>query len=61
MYIAMPGDVAASFRVRIPRPSKTFTLKDTYSTAAKRGSVFIGLMTPNCAIWPRYQRAVLMK
>ena len=36
-------------------------LQDTDSTAAKRGSVFIGLMTPNVAIWSRYQRAVLMR
>ena len=36
-------------------------LKDTDSTVAKRGSVFIGLMTPNGAIWSRYQRAVLMR
>ena len=31
------------------------------STVAKRGSMFIGLMTPNGAIWFRYQRAVLMR
>ena len=36
-------------------------LKDLYSTAPKRGSVFIGLMTPDGAIWSRYQRAVLMR
>ena len=36
-------------------------VKDTDSTVAKRGSVFIGLMTPNGAIWSRYQRAVLMR
>ena len=36
-------------------------LKDRDSTAPKRGSVFIGLMTPDGAIWSRYQRAVLMK
>ena len=36
-------------------------LKDTDSTVAKRGSVFIGLITPNGAIWSRYQRAVLMR
>ena len=31
------------------------------STAPKRGSVFIRLMTPDGAIWSRYQRAVLMR
>ena len=36
-------------------------IKDLNSTVAIRGSVFIGLMTPNGAIWFRYQRAVLMK
>ena len=36
-------------------------IKDTDSTAPKRGSVFIGLMTPDGAIWSRYQRAVLMR
>ena len=36
-------------------------LKDLYSTAPKRGSVFIGLMTPDGAIWSRYQRTVLMR
>ena len=35
--------------------------KDLYSTAPKRGSVFIGLMTPDGAIWFRYQRTVLMR
>ena len=35
--------------------------KDTDSTAPKRGSVFIGLMTPDGALWSRYQRAVLMR
>ena len=38
-----------------------FPLKDTVSTVAKRGSVFIGLMTPDGVIWFRYQRAVLMR
>ena len=38
-----------------------FDFKDLYSTAPKRGSVFIGLMTPDGAIWSRYQRAVLMR
>ena len=37
------------------------SLKDTDSTVAKRGSVLIGLMTPNGAIWSGYQRAVLMR
>ena len=36
-------------------------LKDINSTVAKRGSVLIGLMTPDGAIWSRYQRAVLMR
>ena len=36
-------------------------VKDLNSTVAKRGSVFIGLMTPDGAIWLRYQRAVLMR
>ena len=31
------------------------------STAPKRGSVFIRLMTPDGAIWSRYQRAVFMR
>ena len=35
-------------------------IKDLNSTVAKRGSVFIGLMTSDGAIWFRYQRAVLM-
>ena len=35
-------------------------LKAINSTVAKRGSVFIVLMTPDGAIWSRYQRAVLM-
>ena len=36
-------------------------LKDLNSTVAKRGPVFIGLMTPDGAIWSRYQRAVIMR
>ena len=36
-------------------------VKDRDSKAPKRGSVFIGLMTPDGAIWSRYQRAVLMR
>ena len=36
-------------------------VKDTDSTAPKRGSVFIVLMTPDGAIWSRHQRAVLMR
>ena len=36
-------------------------VKDLYSTAPKRGSVFIGLMTPDGAIWSRHQRTVLMR
>ena len=39
----------------------SFYIKDLNSTVAIRGSVFIGLMTPNGAIWFRYQRAVLMR
>ena len=35
--------------------------KDTDSTAPKRGSVFIRLMTPDGAIWSRCQRAVLVR
>ena len=38
-----------------------YHFKDLYSTAPKRGSVFIGLMTPDGAIWSRYQRTVLMR
>ena len=38
-----------------------FMFNDTDSTVAKRGSVFIGLMTPDGAIWSRYQRAVLIR
>ena len=34
--------------------------KDLNSTVAERGSVF-GLMSPDGAIWFRYQRAVLMR
>ena len=40
---------------------KLESLKDLYSTAPKRGSVFIGLMTSDGAIWSRYQRTVLMR
>ena len=40
---------------------KNFRFKDLNSTVAKRGAVFIGLMTPDGAIWFRYQRAVLMR
>ena len=36
-------------------------VKDLNSTVAKRGSVSIGLMTSNGAIWFRYQRAILMR
>ena len=39
----------------------TEDVKDINSTVAKRGSVFIGLMTPDGAIWFRYQRTVLMR
>ena len=35
--------------------------KNLNSTVANRGSVFIGLMTPDDAIWFRYQRTVLMR
>ena len=41
--------------------SFTMFLNDLNSTVAKRGSVFIGLMTSDVAIWFRYQRAVLMR
>ena len=37
------------------------SFKDRDSTVPKRGSVFIGRMTPDGAIWSRYQRAVLMR
>ena len=43
------------------KKANNFAFKDYDSTVAKRGSVFIGLMTPGGAIWPRYQRAVLMR
>ena len=36
-------------------------LKDLNSTVAKRGSVLIGEMTPDGAIWCKYQRAVLIR
>ena len=35
--------------------------KDLNSTVAKRGSVFIRLMTSDGAIWFRYQRDVLIR
>ena len=35
--------------------------KDLIPTVAKGGSVFIGLMIPDGAIWFRYQRTVLMR
>ena len=38
-----------------------YLIKDTDSTAPKRGPVFIGLMSPDGAILSRYQRAVLMR
>ena len=41
-----------------PQTTEFAALKDLNSTVAKRGSVFIGLMTPDGAIWFRYQRAV---
>ena len=47
--------------VRVIVISTRDNLKDLNSTVAKRGSVFIGLMTPNGAIWFRHQRAVLMR
>ena len=34
-------------------------IKDLNSTVAKGGSVFIGLMTPDGAIWFRYQKGCL--
>ena len=43
------------------KSESAFLFKDLYSTAPKRGSVFIGLMTPDGAIWSRYQRTVLMR
>ena len=38
-----------------------FAIEDLNSTVAKRGSVFIGFMTSDGAIWSRYQRTVLMR
>ena len=38
-----------------------WTFKDLNSTVAKRGSVSIGLMISDGAIWFRYQRAVLIR
>ena len=35
--------------------------KDLNSTIAKRGSVFIGIMTPDGAIWFRYQKVVSIR
>ena len=43
------------------KPAEQTRFKDLNSTVAKRGLVFIGLMTPDGAIWSRYQRAVLMR
>ena len=37
------------------------SFKDLNSKVAKRGSVFIGVMTPDGAILFKYQRAVLMR
>ena len=44
-----------------PVDSQYLGIKDRDSTGPKRGSVFIGLMTPDGAIWSRYQRAALMR
>ena len=49
------------FQSSITLCEKKCFLKDLNSTVAKRGSVFIGLMTPDGAIWFRYQRAVFMR
>ena len=43
------------------KDARRIWVKDLNSTVAKRGSLFIGLMTPDGAIWSRYQRAVLMR
>ena len=51
----------AYIRNRVYISTNYIFLKDLYSTAPKRGSVFIGLMTPDGAIWSRYQRTVLMR
>ena len=40
---------------------QVFPIQDLNSTVAKRGSMFIGLMTSDDAIWFRYQKAVLMR
>ena len=45
----------------IPAKECQTLIKDLYSLAPKRGSVFIGLMTLDGAILSRYQRTVLMR
>ena len=42
-------------------PKLRLSFKDLNSTVAKKGSVFIGLMTSDGAIRFIYQRAVLMR
>ena len=34
--------------------------KDKHSTITERGSVFIELMTPDGAIWSRYQKVIII-
>ena len=58
IVIKMPRSAKEKPEIEFSVPE---TIKDLNSTVAKRGSVFIGLMTPNGAIWFRYQRAVLMR
>ena len=56
------NSVANSRNLTLYNPNlDTINGKDRDSKAPKRGSVFIGLMTPDGAIWSRYQRAVLMR
>ena len=52
---------ASEFCVTLTVHKHGIDFKDLNSTVAKRGSVFIGLMTSDGAVWFRYQRAVLMR
>ena len=54
------GKCFAEFMIPIAS-LRSLAVKDLYSTAPKRGSVFIGLMTPDGAILSRYQRTVFMR
>ena len=53
--------IVDTYRIRRLQSVFLTAFKDLNSTVAKRGSVFIGLMNPDGAIWFRYQRAVLMR